>query len=347
MKKTSTILALILTFIFAFSATTHAQQNNPFLAPKKQEARQTKNVQQPAASPFGVATPATSPFGNSAPKTSPFGTSAPVPAAKTIQKDWTGGIYSKVMFKITMLQKQIRARLTGFARDIKKNPFGKSLWMFLCFAFMYGIVHAVGPGHGKSVVCAYFISRGGSMFAASFMSWVITLVHVGSATVAVCLAYLFLENGMSGFETFNRHLQTASYGLVALIGLWLVIEALRSFKRNDREECEIQSRGSLKEIATVAFVTGIVPCPGAAIILVYTLSTGILGAGLAAMVFLATGMAVTTSVFALVAAKARNAMDNTPFAKRLRIAYSVLSLIGASVIVCFGLLMLSAHISAV
>ncbi|WP_421904103.1 nickel/cobalt transporter [Maridesulfovibrio sp.] len=338
MKNTNILLTLILTFTlaFVFSATeSKAQANNPFLAPKKQEASQPEKAPQPTSSPFGTAAPAPS----------PFGTSVPAPAKQAVQKDWTGGIYSKVMFKVTLLQKEIRAKLTGFARDIKKEPFGKSFWMFLAFAFMYGIVHAVGPGHGKSVVCAYFISRGGTMFAASFMSWVITLVHVGSATAAVCLAYLFLDKGMSGFENFNRHLQTASYGLVALIGFWLIIEALRSFKKNDREECEIQSRGSLKEIATVAFVTGIVPCPGAAIILVYTLSTGILTAGLAAMVFLATGMAVTTSAFALVAAKARNAIDSNPFAHKMRLAYSIISLLGATVIVCFGLLMLSAHIS--
>ncbi|NDV23965.1 nickel/cobalt transporter [Desulfovibrio sp. JC022] len=321
MKKISILFTLILTITFAFALVAteaDAQANNPFLSsPKKDNA-----ATQAAPSPFSGAKP-----------------------AKQIVKKGGGGIYSMVMLKVTLLQKEIRAKLTGFARDIKKDPFGKSLWMFLVFAFMYGIVHAVGPGHGKSVVCAYFISRGGSMFAASFMSWVITLVHVGSATVAVCLAYLFLESGMSGFENFNRQLQTASYGLVAVIGFWLIIEALRSFKKNDRAECEVKSRGSLKEIATVAFVTGIVPCPGAAIILVYTLSTGILAAGLAAMVFLATGMAVTTSAFALVAAKARNAMDSSPFARRLRLAYSILSLLGATVISGFGLLMLFAHIS--
>lgn len=322
MKNINIFLALILTLTFFFGlsvAKAKAQTKNPFMSSQKQE----NEAKQAAPSPF----------------------SGGKPSRQIIKKDVGGGIYSMVMLKITLLQKKIRAQLTGFAREIKKDPFGKSLWMFMAFAFMYGIVHAVGPGHGKSVVCAYFISRGGSMFAASFMSWLITLVHVGSATVAVCLAYLFLENGMSGFENFNRHLQTASYALVAVIGIWLIIEALRSFKKNDHEECEIKSRGSLKEIATVAFVTGVVPCPGAAIILVYTLSTGILAAGLAAMIFLATGMAVTTSAFALVAAKARNAMDNSPFAKRLRLAYSSLSLLGATVIASFGLLMLSAHIS--
>ena len=330
MKKANTLLTLILTLTFVFCAFhVHAQQHNPFFAPQKQENKKLN-----APSPF-TAAPA-----------SPF-SSAP-PQEKNVQdvkRDWTGGIYSKIMFEITILQKEIRAKLTGFARDIKKAPYGKSFWMFLAFAFMYGVVHAVGPGHGKSVVCAYFISRGGSTIAAAFMSWVITLVHVGSATIAVCAAYLFLKNGMSGFESFNHNLQTASYGLVALIGLWLFAEAVRSFFKSDREECEKKDRGSLKEIATVAFVTGIVPCPGAAIILVYTLSTGILSAGLCAMIFLATGMAVTTSGFALIAAKARNAMDRSSISRSVRIVYSALSLLGATVITGFGLLMLSAHIS--
>lgn len=216
----------------------------------------------------------------------------------------------------------------------------------MAFSFAYGVVHAVGPGHGKSVVCAYFISRPGSLFSASFMSWVITLVHVGSATVAVCLAYLLFSSGISGFENLNHHLQTASFALVTMIGLWLVIEAVRSFKQlQSEQECSPVVKSSLKEIATVALVTGIVPCPGAAIILVYTIASGILWAGLAAMIFLATGMAVTTSAFAITAAKARGIMDRSAKTKKWRAAYSILSMTGALVITAFGLLMLCAHLA--
>ncbi|WP_258429147.1 nickel/cobalt transporter [Maridesulfovibrio hydrothermalis] len=283
----------------------------------------------------------------------PFLTRSNEPAKQTVQpaapvkitkKDGSGGIYGLIMSKVSLLQKEIRTQLTGFAREIKKNPYGKSLWLFMGFAFVYGIVHAVGPGHGKAVVCAYFLSRGGNMFTASFMSWVITLVHVGSAAVAVCLAYLFLHSGMSGFEEFNRHLQTASFALVTIMGIWLTAEALRSFKRKE-EKCSPVKQSSLKEIITVALVTGLVPCPGAAIILVYTLSTGILWAGLIAMLFLATGMAVTTSLFAFTAAKTRCIMDNAAATSRLAVIYSFLSLTGALIIAAFGALMLSAHLA--
>ncbi|WP_320171424.1 nickel ABC transporter permease [Maridesulfovibrio sp.] len=192
-----------------------------------------------------------------------------------IRTETAGSFYTALMTRITMAQKEIRDRLTGFSTEIRKNHFGKSFWLFLAFTFAYGAVHALGPGHGKSVVCAYFISRPGSILTAAFMSWLISVVHVGSATVTVCLAYLLLKNGMSGFENFNNHMQTASFLLIAAIGLWMTVEAVFSF-RGRNCNCSNARGATLKETAAVAFVTGIIPCPGAAIILVYTLSAGIL-----------------------------------------------------------------------
>ncbi|SDK42341.1 ABC-type nickel/cobalt efflux system, permease component RcnA [Maridesulfovibrio ferrireducens] len=262
-----------------------------------------------------------------------------------IKNNHSKSFYDSAITKVILLQKDIRAKLTVFSRDIKKNSFGKSFWFFLLFSFAYGVVHAVGPGHGKSVVCAYFLSRRGTIYTAVFMSWVITLVHVGSATVAVCLAYLLLSSGMSGFENFNYHLQTASFALVLLIGLWMLFGVIESFfKRNQENRSEPTKCASLKEITAVAFVTGLVPCPGAAIILVYTLSSGILWAGLTAMLFLATGMALTTSIFALTAAKARSFMDRAARGKKAQIFYTAISLSGSLIIISFGALMLSSHL---
>ncbi|SMF25824.1 nickel/cobalt transporter [Desulfovibrio gilichinskyi] len=255
-------------------------------------------------------------------------------------------LYDSILTEITVLQKEIRIKLAGFAKDIKKNNFGKSFWLFLVFSFAYGVVHAIGPGHGKSVVCAFFLSRRGTMYSAMFMSWLITLVHVGSATAAVCLAYLLLSSGMSGFENFSYHLQTASFAMVSLIGLWIFYSVLRSFfKKNRKEHSSKPAKcASLTEITIVAFVTGLVPCPGAAIILVYTLSTGILWAGLTAMLFLATGMALTTSTFAILAAKTSFAMDQAAKRKTAQILYKAISLLASLIIILFGILMLYSHL---
>ncbi|OEU68877.1 MAG: nickel ABC transporter permease [Desulfovibrio sp. S3730MH75] len=321
MKKLiiSILLPMLLIAVTTFFVPAAFSATNPFLAPQKEQTS-------PATEKDAVSTKVN-------PKTN-------------LRTAHSSSFYSLVLTKITILQKNIRAKMTGFARDVKKDSFGKSFWLFLFFSFAYGVVHAIGPGHGKSVVCAYFISRRGTIRTAAFMSWVITLVHVGSATVTVCLAYLLFSSGMSGFENFNHHLQTASFGLVMFIGLWLFLSTtISACKKNKEEDSTPAKCASLKEITTVAFVTGLVPCPGAAIILVYTLSTGILWAGLIAMLFLATGMALTTSLFAFAAAKTRTAMDHAARGRKTKIIYTTLSLAGSFVIILFGTLMLSAHLS--
>ncbi len=305
---------------------------NPFLSPGDKSATQDKKVSNPAES--------------KAPDSaqSPFVGKKAVPASKKIHS----GIYGEILKKVMLWQKTIRREMTGFAKGIHAAPLGKSFFMFLAFSFIYGVVHAIGPGHGKSVVCAYFMSRRGGLMSAGFLSWLITLVHVGSATLAVCGAYLLLETGMSGFEEFNSHLQTVSFSIIIVIGLWLFISALMNIRKalagKVREEAP-EKCASIKEMATVAFFTGIVPCPGAAIILVYTLSTGILWAGLISMVVLATGMALTTFLFAYAASTTRSAMTGVGSQVKLRgIVSGILATVGSLIITAFGAVMLSAHL---
>ncbi len=333
------LLMMAMTTSFVPSA---LSATNPFLAPQKQASPATESSDVSAKDSSKVSASA-NPFTSTSTNSKD---NAKSNRKTNLKNSHSSSFYNSVLTKITIIQKDIREKMTGFARDVKKESFGKSFWLFLFFSFAYGIVHAIGPGHGKSVVCAYFISRRGTIRTAAFMSWAITLVHVGSATVAVCLAYLLLSSGMSGFENFNHHLQTASFGLVMLIGLWLFFSTLISaFKKKKEENSAPAKCATLKEITTVAFVTGLVPCPGAAIILVYTLSTGILWAGLIAMLFLATGMALTTSLFAFAAAKTRTAMDHAARGRKTQIIYTTMSLTGSLIIIIFGALMLSSHLS--
>src|SRR6478672_1634292 len=101
-------------------------------------------------------------------------------------------------------------------------------------------------------------------------------------------AALSLKVGAPQFEV-------ASGALVALIGAFLLWRSTRS----DHHMRERDGR-------TLAFVTGMIPCPLTTFIMSYALARGLLGAGLAVTAAMALGMIATIGGIALAAAFARD-----------------------------------------
>jgi ABC-type nickel/cobalt efflux system permease component RcnA/ABC-type uncharacterized transport system substrate-binding protein len=281
----------------------------------------------------------------------PSGQGETVPSVAAVAGDEEDlGLLVGIMNKVRAAQKWLTLKLNGFGLDIRANPFGPALWLFLGFAFVYGVVHAVGPGHGKAVVCSYFLSRPGSFLSGAIMGNAITFVHMGSAGVAVAVAYLVFSAGMGGVAEASLALQPASYGLLVLMGAFLLVKALRDLARGGliaEPSCPAPGNGpaqpeNLRELLLVAFVTGLVPCPGAAVILAFAVGQDIFWAGLAAIVVMAAGMGVTTTLFAWGAVAARSATLKLSARNRhlFNWVYAGLSIGGAAVIGLFGAVLL-------
>ncbi|WP_419785930.1 DUF1007 family protein [Pseudodesulfovibrio sp.] len=246
---------------------------------------------------------------------------------------------------VRQTQKQLTLKLDRFGLDIRDHPFGAALWWFLAFSFLYGMVHAVGPGHGKAVVCSYFLSHPGSFFSGAVMGNAITFVHMGSAAAAVGVAYAVFSTGMGGVADATQALQPVSYALVGLIGLFLfsrtvwvlmhggILAKSGCAAPNGEPEPE-----SMRQILLVSFVTGLVPCPGAAVILAYAVGQQILWAGILAILVMAAGMGVTTTLFAWGAVAARSATMRLSSANRrvFNWLYGGLALCGGLAIMLIG-----------
>jgi ABC-type nickel/cobalt efflux system permease component RcnA len=98
----------------------------------------------------------------------------------------------------------------------------------------------------------------------------------------------------------------------------------------------------IKHLTLTAFITGMVPCPGAALILVFAITQNISVAGLLAMICMAVGMGATTSIFALFAIASRNTLFRLT-ARRQKLfvwSHAVLSMGGAVIITSIGTLLL-------
>src|SRR4029453_4137528 len=97
----------------------------------------------------------------------------------------------------------------------------------MLLAFAYGVVHALGPGHGKVVVVSYFLSREPRVRRGFLMGLQIAVFPVLSAAVMVALADLVLRQALGSAPGEVAGVRLASYGLVALIGCSMLVQAVQ------------------------------------------------------------------------------------------------------------------------
>jgi nickel/cobalt exporter len=99
--------------------------------------------------------------------------------------------------------------------------------LILLFAALVGAVHALTPGHGKTMIAAYLIGKRGTVWHALGLGLVTTFTH--TATMIVAALALWLIYG-SSIPTSNPQVETglelAMGLLVACVGIWLLLRRL-------------------------------------------------------------------------------------------------------------------------
>ena len=224
-------------------------------------------------------------------------------------------LVSGVLTKIAGIQKDFREKLTFYAKQIKDHPTGSGLWYFLVLSFAYGVVHAVGPGHGKCLVCSYFLANKGNLRHGLFFSSVFSLIHVFSPVILILgIRFLGRDANLFDLDRISEYMYTISYLLVAVVGMFLLIRGILYLTQYDHDHSDVhdhdedhccESHSNHKSLLALALAAGLIPCSGAAIILLFSLTLGVLWAGLLAMVAVALGMALTTSFVAATAIGSR------------------------------------------
>jgi ABC-type nickel/cobalt efflux system permease component RcnA len=150
------------------------------------------------------------------------------------------------------------------------------------------MLHALLPGHGKSVLASYFAGDG-RWRGALASSTILIVTHVGSAVVLVMTGLALLQRTLGGAGRAPM-LEHTSHVLILLSGVWLLFRALRS-----------HAHYSEKSAFALAFVTGMIPCPLTTFIMTYAMVHGAVGAGLILSGAFAAGMVVTVAAFPLLA----------------------------------------------
>jgi ABC-type nickel/cobalt efflux system permease component RcnA len=165
------------------------------------------------------------------------------------------------------------------------------------FAVLFGILHAMMPGHGKSVLVTYHLGPPGHVLGGVASSVLLVLTHVGMAVVLVLTGFMVVQRTFVGAGR-NFALETTSSVLIILIGLWLFVRSLRGHHHDDGRH-----QGRFLSIAA-----GFVPCPLTTFIMVYALAHGMVIAGLLVTLAMASGMVLTITAFAVSAVLLRTGL---------------------------------------
>jgi ABC-type nickel/cobalt efflux system permease component RcnA len=235
-----------------------------------------------------------------------------------------------------LLQMQGRARLEAILTAPSTDP--AVLLGALVLAFFLGAVHALTPGHGKTIVAAYLVGSRGRVIDAVYLGGVVTLTHTASVFI-LGLVGLYASQRIA-LDRIYRQLNLLSGLLVAAIGAWLLWHRLRHthpHPHHDHPHPHPHGPTGRGSLLSLGISGGLLPCPEALVVLMISISLGRLAFGMAILVAFSLGLAAVLiaigSAMVMAAPMMRRFTGDNRLTRALPVASAVVvTLLGVAIV---------------
>ncbi len=183
-------------------------------------------------------------------------------------------------------QATLREKLGTYFYSWKQSGSASLLWGILGAAFLYGFLHAFGPGHRKTILFSLYLAREAPAWEPAGTGLLLSALHSGAAVIL-----LLMLRGVTGAisgkaDNIARYMEGSTYMLLISIALFLIVQALRDLLyKPENQQRKKMSLGTI-------LLTGIYPCPGAILILILSLTLSITGIGILAVIAMSLGMSI-------------------------------------------------------
>lgn len=143
---------------------------------------------------------------------------------------WLWQAWPQVMMHSVVWQRDVNQQMSGLLKAVAANPTraGGSL---LLFSFIYGVLHALGPGHGKIVITTWLATHPSKLKSSIGLTLASSLLQglVAIGLVVVVLTVLQLPARQLHMSSF--WLEKGSYALVGMLGVLLCVRALKKLRQ--------------------------------------------------------------------------------------------------------------------
>lgn len=183
-------------------------------------------------------------------------------------------------------------------------------------AFVYGVLHAIGPGHGKAVIAAYAVADGATLRRGLAATGIASLAQGVSAIALVGLLAAAFGLGRGEIERWAGYVELGATALIALFGLAKAGFAAVGHHHDHSHGIEHghghghghhdhNHHATDRPLWAVALAVGIRPCTGAIVLLLFCLTQGLFLAGVLGTLAMSAGTAITVGALAAIAVYAR------------------------------------------
>lgn len=240
-------------------------------------------------------------------------------AGFTLYAHWNAFIQWCLATQITL-----HRYLVMYLLQLNNHQYSGGLWL-LMGALLYGVLHAVGPGHGKFIVTTYLTTNKESELAARVVPFLGSLMQGVSAILFVFILAVGLNLASGDISTSRWYVEKISAALIGAFGAFIIYQALKSLKphrmtirslsplHQHDEQCGCGhhgvgadlTRGDWKTRLGVILAIGARPCSGAIMILMFSNALGIVTWGIAAVMTMSLGTALSIMGLSLAVRYAR------------------------------------------
>ena len=188
-----------------------------------------------------------------------------------------------------------------------------ALFVLLFISFLYGIIHALGPGHGKSLAFSYFASNKSSFIKAFWVSQASAFIHIVGALVLVMVSVFLLQSMLNNFVNDSVEILTkVSAIMIMLLAAYILYNKLTNKPHSCSACCSDHSHeptnttsawSTTKPVNTTSLkpnfmkkdlyfvlTAGLIPCPGTVVLFIYAFILKTYFAVILASIFISLGM---------------------------------------------------------
>ena len=129
---------------------------------------------------------------------------------------------------IQVQQKAFYDAMSAALKGIRGQSQWSAAFLLMAMSFTYGVLHAAGPGHGKAVVSAWVLANERELRRGILIACMSAVFQALTAIVLVSAMLMTVQAAGTAARGLAATLESASYALIALLGVWLVVQALRA-----------------------------------------------------------------------------------------------------------------------